>query len=206
MKEKILEALKSEDLATLKIALAGVKELDLSGSYSTPLLLEKQVLSLAEALRTNSTLTQLYLQYNQIGDTGVGAIAESLKVNSTLTQLDLESNQIGDTGGGAIAESLKVNSTLTKLYLGSNQIENEIEETIYEEIKINQAQQQLIAYHRNETFPKYLEVIKLDSNPSQKSFYLLEDCTKGIFTFLLSLPVTDSELALFGLSEHHDNT
>ena len=174
-----MQALKSKDLVTLKTALAQVKELDLSGSYGEPpLLTAKQVLLLVK----------------------------SLKSNNTLTELNLGNNKIGAAGGAAIAESLKVNSTLIQLNLGENQIGDEVDKAIYEEIKINKAQQQLIAYHRNETFPKYLEMIKLDNNSSQKSFYLLEDCTKGIFTFLLSSPVTDSELELSGLSEQHDNT
>jgi len=202
-----MQALKSKDLVTLKTALAQVKELDLSGSYGEPpLLTAKQVLLLVKSLKSNNTLTELNLGNNKIGAAGGAAIAKSLKVNSTLTELNLGNNKIGAAGGAAIAESLKVNSTLIQLNLGENQIGDEVDKAIYEEIKINKAQQQLIAYHRNETFPKYLEMIKLDNNSSQKSFYLLEDCTKGIFTFLLSSPVTDSELELSGLSEQHDNT
>ena len=37
-------------------------------------------LAIAEALKMNSSLTQLYLQMNQIGNEGAAAIAEALKV------------------------------------------------------------------------------------------------------------------------------
>src|SRR5215475_4840976 len=123
--------------------------------------------ALAEALKVNSTLTQLNLSCmssfcgwiyvcilwfdladnlwiidNSIGDEGGKALAEALKVNSTLTQLNLEcmssfcgwiyvcilwfdladnlwiiDNSIGDEGGKALGEALKVNATLTQLNL-----------------------------------------------------------------------------------------
>src|SRR5687768_15581488 len=123
MKDKILQILKSEDIDALKAALAEVQELDLSSSYDRlPLLTEQQVLLLAEVLKSNNTLTQLYLSTNQIGDIGGAAIGKALKVNHTLTKLYLGYNKIGDTGGAAIGEALKVNHILTLLDLGENQI------------------------------------------------------------------------------------
>jgi Ran GTPase-activating protein (RanGAP) involved in mRNA processing and transport len=53
------------------------------------------------------------LAYNSIGSNGGQALAEALKSNSTLTTLDLAGNSIGSNGGQALAEALKSNSTLT---------------------------------------------------------------------------------------------
>ncbi|KAG0050177.1 hypothetical protein BGZ83_005043 [Gryganskiella cystojenkinii] len=76
--------------------------------------------TLAEALKTNSTLTTLNLSNNKIGDIEAQALAEALKTNSTLTTLTLLYNQIRDIGAQALAEALKTNNTLTVLELGGN--------------------------------------------------------------------------------------
>jgi Ran GTPase-activating protein (RanGAP) involved in mRNA processing and transport len=55
----------------------------------------------------------LDLSYNSIGDDGAKALAEALKTNSTLTTLDLQNNSIGPDGAKALAEALKTNSTVT---------------------------------------------------------------------------------------------
>ena len=70
------------------------------------------------------------LGYNDIGDEGVIAISEALKTNSTLTELGLESlrssrNKIGPAGAQALADMLKVNSALVSLSLESNSIGKE---------------------------------------------------------------------------------
>ena len=77
---------------------------------------------MAEVLKTNSTLTWLNLSVNSIGDGGCAAMAEVLKTNSTLTELDLSVNSIGDEGCAAMTEVLKTNSTLTELDLAGNSI------------------------------------------------------------------------------------
>ncbi|CAE7347373.1 NLRC3 [Symbiodinium sp. KB8] len=78
--------------------------------------------AIAEALRTNSTLTSINLRGNNIGDEGAEAIAEALKTNSTLTRIQLAFNSIGSEGGKAICEALKSNSTLTSINLEGNVI------------------------------------------------------------------------------------
>ncbi|KAG0293597.1 hypothetical protein BGZ98_002110, partial [Dissophora globulifera] len=57
---------------------------------------------LAEALKTNSTLTKLDLWDNSIRDNGAQALSEALKINSTLTTLNLRNNSIGDNGAQAL--------------------------------------------------------------------------------------------------------
>ena len=92
---------------------------------------------LAEALKVNSTLTVLVLKDNVIGHQGATSIAEALKVNSTLTNLDLQHSYIGDQGATSIAEALKVNSTLTNLDLQDNDISDQGATCLVEALKMN---------------------------------------------------------------------
>jgi hypothetical protein len=78
--------------------------------------------ALAEALRTNTSLTTLELYNNQIGDAGAVALAEALRTNTSLTTLNLSGNQIGDAGAVALAIALRTNTSLTALWILDNQI------------------------------------------------------------------------------------
>ncbi|KAJ3334603.1 hypothetical protein HDU93_007652, partial [Gonapodya sp. JEL0774] len=73
--------------------------------------------AVADALKTNSTLTLLNLDWNEIGEAGARAVANALKTNTTLTSLDLRHNEIGEAGARAVADALKTNTTLTSLDL-----------------------------------------------------------------------------------------
>ena len=78
--------------------------------------------ALAEAIKTNSTVTRLYMSKNGIGDAGVAALAEAIKINSTATELYLSQNGIGEAGAAALAEAIKTNTTVTVLHLSGNSI------------------------------------------------------------------------------------
>ncbi|KAF8925261.1 hypothetical protein BGZ47_003403, partial [Haplosporangium gracile] len=93
--------------------------------------------ALSEALKTNSTLTTLNLQGNSIGHTGAQALSEALKTNSTLTNLNLSNNSIGDTGAQALSEALKTNSTLTTVNLQGNSIGDNGAQALAETLKTN---------------------------------------------------------------------
>ncbi|KAG0043724.1 hypothetical protein BGZ90_009000, partial [Linnemannia elongata] len=103
-----------------------------SGSFGA-----KELEPLAEALKTNSTLTTLDLQDNKIGSHEVQLMATAFKTNSTLTTLKLRSNSIGDNGAQTLAEALKTNSTLTTLDLQSNSIGDNGAQTLAEALKAN---------------------------------------------------------------------
>ncbi|KAL1512428.1 hypothetical protein AB1Y20_005683 [Prymnesium parvum] len=92
---------------------------------------------IAETLKTNTTLTSLNLRDNRIGDEGAAHIAETLKTNATLTSLNLRDNRIGDEGAAHIAETLKTNTTLTSLHLHNNRIGAEGAAHIAEALKTN---------------------------------------------------------------------
>ncbi|XP_067029415.1 NLR family CARD domain-containing protein 3-like isoform X2 [Acropora muricata] len=78
--------------------------------------------ALAEGLKENSTLKSLHLPGNAIGEVGAGALSKGLKENSTLTSLDLSNNPIGEVGAHVLTKGLKENATLTRLYLSNNAI------------------------------------------------------------------------------------
>ncbi|KAF8925220.1 hypothetical protein BGZ58_001000, partial [Dissophora ornata] len=75
-----------------------------------------------EALKTNSTLINLNLAVNSIGDNGAVAPSEALKTNSTLTTLHLSNNSIRSKGAQALSEALKTNSTPITSNLHCNRI------------------------------------------------------------------------------------
>ncbi|XP_004346658.2 hypothetical protein CAOG_04973 [Capsaspora owczarzaki ATCC 30864] len=106
--------------------------------------------AIAEALNVNKTLSWLDLSQNQIGDAGARAIADALRVNKTLSWLNLQLNQIGDAGARAIAEALRVNTTLNKLFLEENQLGDAGAYAIAEALKLNKTLFRLNLYN-NET-------------------------------------------------------
>ena len=93
--------------------------------------------SLAQAMKCNTTLTQLGLVRNRIGAAGAVSLAEAIKVNTTLTQLGLSDNNIGAAGVASLAEAMKVNTTLTQLRLGRNSIGAAGAASLAEAIKVN---------------------------------------------------------------------
>ena len=78
-----------------------------------------------EKLRNNDpTLTTLNLFCNRIEDEEVKSLA-ALKTNSSLTVLDLDSNNIREEGAKSLAAALKTNYSLTCLDLRCNKIGDE---------------------------------------------------------------------------------
>ena len=110
---------------------------------------DQGVTALAEALKVNSTLTELHLHHNNIGDQGATGLADALKVNSTLTVLHLDDNDIGDQGATALAEALKVNSTLTRLHLYDSGIGDQGATALAEALKVNSTLTELQLHHNN---------------------------------------------------------
>jgi hypothetical protein len=62
---------------------------------------------------------------HKIGDVGAIAIAEALKTNESITDLYLGCNEIGDVGVIALAEALKTNMSITDLYVSDKQVVDE---------------------------------------------------------------------------------
>ncbi|CAF1163317.1 unnamed protein product [Didymodactylos carnosus] len=119
---EIIEKLRSNDRRTLDI---GSNNISAEGAKA-----------IAEALKTNQTLTALDIENNNIS--AEGAIAEALKTNQTLTALGINSNNISAEGAKAIAEALKTNQTLTTLHMYNNNITDAGAKAIAEALKTNQ--------------------------------------------------------------------
>lgn len=73
-------------------------------------------------LATNTVLTELYLEYNALGQTACEDLAKGLQHNTSLTVLQLNYNQVGDAGCRALAEALRSNQSLRTLGLERNGI------------------------------------------------------------------------------------
>ena len=74
-----------------------------SGAASLSLSLS---LSLSQALSVNSSLTDLNLCDNEIGDLCTASFSQALSVNFELTYLNLERNVIGDSGVTSLSLTL----------------------------------------------------------------------------------------------------
>ena len=77
---------------------------------------------LANPLQTNTTLTVLDLSHNNLGAAGADALANALQTNTTLTRLDLSNNNLGAAGAALLANALQTNTTLTWLDLYDNNL------------------------------------------------------------------------------------
>jgi Ran GTPase-activating protein (RanGAP) involved in mRNA processing and transport len=66
---------------------------------------------LAEALRSNQSLTSFDLRENNLTAEGVGPLAESLKTNTSITALDLGGNSLGPCGGAIMADMIAQNKS-----------------------------------------------------------------------------------------------
>ena len=87
---------------------------------------DEQLLPMLEAIKggCNTSLENLYLYGNRIGNAGCHALATLLEdPNSNMQTLYLAVNQIGNEGATAIADSLANNTKLKALVLGSNPFE-----------------------------------------------------------------------------------
>ena len=93
---------------------------------------------LAEALKQNTSITRFNLSYNVISDQGAAALAEALKQNTGLTQLNLSGNVISAQGAAGLAEALKQNTSLTQLDLSYNDISDQDGEALEQNTSLTQ--------------------------------------------------------------------
>eukprot|EP01138_Halocafeteria_seosinensis_P009612 gb/GECG01009822.1/.p1 GENE.gb/GECG01009822.1/~~gb/GECG01009822.1/.p1 ORF type:complete len:156 (+),score=13.47 gb/GECG01009822.1/:1-468(+) len=80
---------------------------------------------LADTLRVNTNLTEIYLSRNHIGDSGAKSLTDALRVNTctALAGVDSSQNQTGNAGAQSLADALHdTNATLIELRLRCNPI------------------------------------------------------------------------------------
>jgi Ran GTPase-activating protein (RanGAP) involved in mRNA processing and transport len=70
---------------------------------------------IGEALKTNHSLCELYLQHNKIGDAGMTYLCEGLVSNTTMRTVAVGSNDVTTQSANTISEVLKNNTTLMHL-------------------------------------------------------------------------------------------
>ena len=78
---------------------------------------DERAIYLGGALKTNTSVTHLYISKNTFGSAGTSAIAGALKVNNTLVSIDFSTNNPQEDGFKALGEALAVNSSLEDLNL-----------------------------------------------------------------------------------------
>ena len=83
------------------------------------------VLSLAEALKANTTVTKLGMSSHAFGDVCATCLAETLCVNKTLTEVDMSNNIITALGAKHLVNALVVNTTLLALNVSFNFLRDE---------------------------------------------------------------------------------
>eukprot|EP01087_Luapelamoeba_hula_P024976 TRINITY_DN9696_c0_g1_i1.p1 TRINITY_DN9696_c0_g1~~TRINITY_DN9696_c0_g1_i1.p1 ORF type:complete len:1325 (+),score=299.28 TRINITY_DN9696_c0_g1_i1:269-4243(+) len=106
-------------LESLSAGLATSKKLDLSHKH-----LDKYAAgALAAVLERNTTITELNLSENEIGDDGIVPISRMLEKNKAIKSLDLTFNKLSDKGIKHISACLNNNVFITELYLEERQVD-----------------------------------------------------------------------------------
>lgn len=97
------------------------EDVNMSGEDIT----EKEVVAIAELLKTNNFIKTLNLIHTGITDKGAEVLANALSTNDSLHTLHLDKNAIGNTGVRAIGAWLQHNRSITRISLRKNNINDE---------------------------------------------------------------------------------
>ena len=95
----------------------GLTALNLAGNALFQMKAHEYCGLLAQALKSNTNVTDVNLTNCGITDADVALLAESLPVNSTITNLTLEGNRIQAEGAIAIAKGLAQNTSIRTINL-----------------------------------------------------------------------------------------
>ena len=109
--------------------------------------------ALVDAIKVNTTVTEIYLPDNTIGAVWARAekqidhylrrnrfekVLQRIRANDpTLTTIDWRNNNIGAAVAQALAKALKVNTTVEKIDLGENNIEDAGAQALADALKVN---------------------------------------------------------------------
>lgn len=78
------------------------------------------IVAIASSLLENTTLIELNIGYNRIGDKGAGVIVELLCRNTTLKKINLQSNLLSGHGLSKICNALYKNNSITSIDLSES--------------------------------------------------------------------------------------
>jgi Ran GTPase-activating protein (RanGAP) involved in mRNA processing and transport len=155
---------------------------------------------LASSLAMNrSSLVELNLDHNMLGEDTALALAAMLQTNRRLKLLDLNSNSLHDRGGVALARSLRDNTSLRRLGMARTGIGAETAESFLRTLQDNVTLCRLRLEANQPNLPGILErrcLYLVQANRSGR--YLLRDgqgkrnnsddtkgCNTGIWPFVL---------------------
>mmetsp|Transcript_23848 Transcript_23848/g.31048 ORF Transcript_23848/g.31048 Transcript_23848/m.31048 type:complete len:311 (+) Transcript_23848:78-1010(+) len=104
---------------------------------------------LQRIIANDSTLTELYLTNNNLGDKGAQSLATALSANTYLQKLFLSMNNISHEGAEAIANALSTSKTLRILYIWHNDIGPEGAKSLAKALKSNTSLETLYLWNNN---------------------------------------------------------
>jgi Ran GTPase-activating protein (RanGAP) involved in mRNA processing and transport len=114
---------------------------------------DDSIVTLAEALKTNESITLLWIPDNKYGETGCTALAEMLAENKSLTKLCMFGHQLGMKGAVALSNALKVNVTLKELNIPRMWISPLMFKIILDGVAENKTLQKLFVANNEFGFP-----------------------------------------------------
>jgi hypothetical protein len=138
---------------------------------------------LVEALKDNTSLTELNLVKNNIDNIGANVIFKFLQTNNTITRLSLANNNIRDIG----IVSLENNTSLTMLDLTSNFIANAGVVSLVESIKHNRGLTKLIMMSNiiEDSGEAFTTLFK--NNSTLRYLSISGDLTQGVFDAFIDI-------------------
>ena len=157
---------------------------------------------LLEVVNTNSTLAELNLSGNYIGDAGCAALVEGIHTQCKLTVLNLSGNDIGHAGCAKVAQSIGNNLVLTNLNLSNNEIGDDGCVTLAERIRTNSTLK-VLNLSRNEIGRKGSEALAelVQKNSTLKELNLSRNRINDVGGVALTEATTkNSTLSLLDLS------
>eukprot|EP01080_Neovahlkampfia_damariscottae_P011337 gene11337-4505_t len=176
-KQKIVKILKKDKINGNKGAIILSSMLKTNQTITTLYLSNNSIgdngaIAIADAIKENPRIVNLYLDGNSIGDTGAIAIISLLHTNQKIHTLSLHSNHLGESSALAVAEALKINSNLSTLYLSNNFISNKGAIAIANSLKENSTLLTLYLFNQNNSLDVnlILQMIQNDSKIKPKIY------------------------------------
>lgn len=130
---------------------------------------DEQASAIAEVLKINKSIVQLWLDRNAINDAGAKQLGDALKSNTSVQYLNLSGNHISFDGAEAVFKGVKVNRSLTCLIFNQNRLASDIPEqrTLWIALQFNKCLQILSLADNQMTDQSLLALCKgLSSNRS----------------------------------------
>jgi len=136
-------------------------------------------------LKSEPSFKQLSLSSIQISLKEVGSICEALRLNTSLRKLDLSLNSIGNEGAQLLCDALKFNTSLEILDLVSTGIGNDFIKIIEHSLEVNRSPE-ILTVELEEKQWRRISMLGLKWKPD-KAIHILfpKSFQKKVFYFLV---------------------